>query len=78
MVEIWWWLRFCDGGGRGRWMGFVIWKRKEQWRSGVERESNKAEKWVERKRESGYKVRLLREIIKKLMRVNILLKYLVK
>ena len=37
MVEIWWWLRFCDGGGRGRWMGFVIWKRKargdlvEQW-----------------------------------------------
>ena len=86
VVEIWWWLRFCDGGGRGRWMGFVIWKRKEQWRSGGavareiggERESNKAEKWVERKRESGYKVRLLREIIKKLMRVNILLKYLVK
>ena len=37
VVEIWWWLRFCDGGGRGRWMGFVIWKRKargdlvEQW-----------------------------------------------
>ena len=37
MVEIWWWLRFCDGGGRGRGMGFVIWKRKargdlvEQW-----------------------------------------------
>ena len=28
VVEIWWWLRFCDGGGRGRWMGFVIWKRK--------------------------------------------------
>ena len=27
VVEIWWWLRFCDGGGRGRWMGFVIWKR---------------------------------------------------
>ena len=23
VVEIWWWLRFCDGGGRGRWMGFV-------------------------------------------------------
>ena len=23
-VEIWWWLRFFDGGGRGRWMGFVI------------------------------------------------------
>ena len=18
VVEIWWWLRFCDGGGRGR------------------------------------------------------------
>ena len=42
------------------------------------RESNKAEKWVERKRESAYKERMLREIIKKLMRVNILLKYLVK
>ena len=28
VVEIWWWLRFCDGGGRGRWMGFVIWNRK--------------------------------------------------
>jgi len=24
----WRWLRFCDGGGRGRWMGFMIWKRK--------------------------------------------------
>ena len=36
-VEIWWWLRFCDGGGRGRWMGFVIWKRKARgdgWWSG--------------------------------------------
>ena len=40
------WLRFCDGGGRGRWMGFVIWKRKARgdgwWssgqRGGVERE----------------------------------------
>ena len=37
VVEIWWWLRFCDGGGRERWIGFVIWKRKargdmvEQW-----------------------------------------------
>ena len=28
VTKIWWWLRFCDGGGRGRWMGFVIWKRK--------------------------------------------------
>ena len=28
VAEIWWWLRFCDGGGRGGWMGFVIWKRK--------------------------------------------------
>ena len=28
VVEIWWWLRFCDGGGKGRWMGFVIWNRK--------------------------------------------------
>ena len=45
---------------------------------GVERESNKAEKWVKRERESAYKERLLREIIKKLRRVNILLKYLVK
>ena len=18
VIEIWWWLRFCDGGGRGR------------------------------------------------------------
>ena len=37
VVEIWWWLRFCDGGGRGRWMGFVIWKRKAEviwWSSG--------------------------------------------
>ena len=58
VVEIWWWLRFCDGGGRGRWMGFVIWKRKargdlvEQWlERWVQRESNKAEKWVERERE---------------------------
>ena len=24
----WRWLRFCDGGRRGRWMGFVNWKRK--------------------------------------------------
>lgn len=24
MAKIWWWLRFCDGGGRGRWQGFVI------------------------------------------------------
>ena len=37
VVEILWWLRFCDGGEKGRWMGFVIWKRKargdmvEQW-----------------------------------------------
>ena len=51
VVEIWWWPRFCDGGGRGRWMGFVIWKRKgrgdlvEQW----------PERWVERERERATK-----------------------
>lgn len=50
VVEIWWWLRFCDGGGRGRWMGFVIWKRKAR-EMGVKRESKKSEKWVERERE---------------------------
>ena len=59
VVEIWWWLRFCDGGGRGRWMGFVIWKRKEQWRSGgavareigVEREQQSRKMGRKRERE---------------------------
>ena len=45
---------------------------------GVERESHKSEKLVERERERICKERWLREIIKKLRRVNILLKYLVK
>ena len=46
VVEIWWWLRFCDGGGRERWIGFVIWKRKargdmvEQWPERATKQKN--------------------------------------
>ena len=57
---------FCDLEEEG---AVAIWcKEREQ----------QSRKMGERKRESAYKVSLLREIIKKLMRVNILLKYLVK
>ena len=45
---------------------------------GVEREQQIRKKWVEREREHVCKERQLREIIKKLSRMNVLLKYLVK
>ena len=45
---------------------------------GVEREQQSRKMGRKRERESAHKERLLREIIKKLRRVNILLKYLVK